>query len=32
MKTWRELDVWKKAHILTLKVYQAVKSFPAEER
>ncbi len=31
MKDFRTLLVWQKAHILTLAVYQATKSFPKEE-
>ena len=32
MKDFRELQVWQKAHALTLKVYRAAKTFPHEER
>ena len=31
MKDFRDLDVWKKAHGLTLAVYRATSSFPREE-
>ena len=29
---WRDLEVWKKAHLLTKLVYQLSKDFPKEER
>ena len=32
MRDFRDLLVWQKAHRLTLDVYRATKSFPAEER
>jgi four helix bundle protein len=32
MKDFRSLDVWHKAHELTLAVYSATKAFPSEER
>ena len=32
MQDFRNLDVWKKAHELTLSVYRASKSFPDDER
>ena len=32
MKSFRELDVWKKSMDLVDKVYDAVKCFPIEER
>ena len=32
MRDFRDLLVWRKAHRLTLDVYRATKSFPAEER
>jgi len=32
MKDFRTLLVWRKAHELTLSVYQATKEFPADER
>jgi len=32
VKTFRELDAWKKAHGLTLTVYRASSGFPADER
>jgi four helix bundle protein len=31
MKDFRELQVWRKAHELTLAVYQITASFPREE-
>ena len=31
MKDFRELQVWQKAHELTLAVYRATASFPREE-
>src|SRR5579872_656669 len=31
MGDFRKLDVWRKAHELTLAVYQATSSFPREE-
>ncbi len=31
MKDFRTLEVWKKAHQLTLQVYRVTKSFPKEE-
>jgi four helix bundle protein len=31
MKTFLELKVWKKAHQLTLDIYQETRSFPREE-
>jgi len=31
MKNFRELQVWKKSHELTLKVYKATAAFPREE-
>ncbi|HEY49196.1 MAG TPA: four helix bundle protein [Dehalococcoidia bacterium] len=31
MRDFRSLNVWKKAHKLTLGVYQATRSFPREE-
>lgn len=31
MKNFRELNVWKKAHQLTLKIYQTTNTFPREE-
>jgi four helix bundle protein len=31
MKDFRDLDVWQKAHALTLAVYRATSSFPREE-
>jgi four helix bundle protein len=32
MRDFTNLQVWQKAHALTLNVYHASKSFPAEER
>jgi four helix bundle protein len=32
MQDFRNLEVWKKSHDLTLAVYRATKSFPADER
>ena len=32
MQDFRNLDVWQKAHELTLSVYRASKSFPDDER
>ena len=29
---WRDLLVWKKAHILTIQIYKITKEFPREER
>ena len=29
---WSELDVWKKAHELTLEIYKQTAKFPSEER
>jgi len=31
MKDFRDLEVWRKAHELTLAVYRATKAFPKEE-
>lgn len=31
MQNYKDLKVWEKAHHLTLKVYEATKSFPKEE-
>ncbi|MGH9655224.1 MAG: four helix bundle protein, partial [Bryobacteraceae bacterium] len=31
MKNYRELQVWQKAHGLTLAVYRATTKFPREE-
>ena len=31
MKDFKSLDVWDKAHMLTLKVYQSTSTFPQEE-
>lgn len=31
MKDFRDLKVWRKAHLLTLAVYKATASFPKEE-
>ncbi len=32
MKTWKDLEVWRKAHTLVLKLYEIVADFPPEER
>jgi len=32
VESWMDLDVWKIAHKLTLKLYEMTKSFPSEER
>ena len=32
MKNFRNLDVWNKAHQLTLGVYRATQSFPVDEK
>ena len=32
MRDFRELQVWQKAHRLTLEIYQATQQFPQEER
>lgn len=32
LETWRDLEVWKKAHEGVLRIYQLTKSFPADER
>lgn len=32
MRDFRELQVWRKAHQLSLEVYRATRSFPSEER
>jgi four helix bundle protein len=32
MQSFHELQVWQKAHALTLRVYEATRAFPAEER
>ena len=32
MRNFRELDVWKKAHVLTVDVYKLTASFPSHER
>jgi four helix bundle protein len=32
MSDYRQLEVWKKAHAVTMEVYALTKSFPAEER
>ena len=31
-KGFEELEVWKKAHNLTIEIYKLTKSFPADER
>jgi four helix bundle protein len=32
MQDYRKLQIWQKAHQITLKVYKLTKSFPADER
>lgn len=32
MQDFRKLDVWKKSHALTLRVYAVTRAFPADER
>ena len=32
IKTFRDLNVWQKAHNLVLNIYKITKSFPMEER
>ena len=32
METYRDLVVWKKAHGLTLSLYEDTKTFPSDER
>lgn len=32
VSTWRDLEVWQKAHELVLKVYKLVAEFPSEEK
>ncbi|MGH7775351.1 MAG: four helix bundle protein [Candidatus Binatia bacterium] len=32
MESWKDLEVWKVAHGLVLKVYEITKSFPNDER
>jgi four helix bundle protein len=29
---WRDLQVWKKAHALTIEIYRLTKKFPPEEK
>jgi len=29
---WRDLEVWKKSHLLTIQIYRLTKDFPKEER
>jgi len=31
VKDFRKLDVWRKAHVLALKIYRVTKGFPREE-
>jgi len=31
VQSFRNLKVWERAHVLTLDVYQSIKSFPREE-
>jgi len=30
--TWRDLEIWKKSHLLTKHIYQLTRNFPREER
>ena len=32
MSDYKQLDVWKKAHAVTMDIYALTKTFPAEER
>lgn len=32
MGTWKDLEIWQKAHALVLRVYNLVATFPSEER
>jgi len=32
MKSWRDLEVWRKAHTLVLEIYKFAARFPSEER
>lgn len=32
MQDFRKIKVWEKAHLLTIAIYTATKSFPADER
>jgi four helix bundle protein len=32
IKSWRDLEVWKKAHQLVLEVYTVTKKYPSEEK
>lgn len=32
VKTFRDLKVWEKAHLLTLEIYNITKTFPQEEK
>ena len=32
MQDFRKLDVWKKSHALTLRVYSVTRAFPSDER
>ena len=32
MKSWKELDVWNKAHGLVLEIYKLTATFPSDER
>ena len=31
MRDFRQLEIWKKSHVLTLKIYNCTKSFPKDE-
>ena len=30
--TWRDLEVWQRAHVLVLKIYRLTAAFPQEEK
>lgn len=32
MRDFRELKVWEKSHVFTLKIYQQTRNFPADEK
>jgi len=32
IRTWRDLEVWRRAHDLTLEVYRITRGFPTNER
>ena len=31
MRDFAKLEIWKRSHLLTLKIYRATKQFPKEE-